>query len=41
MYGLRICNEYMKGLDAFIDFVKKICWTMLEESLLSLQTLQE
>jgi tryptophanase len=23
MYGPHICNEYIKGLDAFIDFVKK------------------
>jgi hypothetical protein len=23
MYGWRLCNEYIKGLDAFIDFVKK------------------
>jgi tryptophanase len=23
MYGWHICNEYIKGLDAFIDFVKK------------------
>jgi hypothetical protein len=23
MYGPRLCNEYMKGLDAFVDFVKK------------------
>jgi hypothetical protein len=23
MYGLRLCNEYIKGLDAFIDFMKK------------------
>jgi hypothetical protein len=23
MYGLRVCNEYIKGLDAFINFVKK------------------
>jgi hypothetical protein len=23
MYGPRICNEYIKGLDAFIDFMKK------------------
>jgi hypothetical protein len=23
MYGLHLCNEYMKGLDAFIDFMKK------------------
>jgi hypothetical protein len=23
MYGQHICNEYIKGLDAFIDFVKK------------------
>jgi hypothetical protein len=23
MYGSRLCNEYIKGVDAFIDFVKK------------------
>jgi hypothetical protein len=23
MYESRLCNEYIKGLDAFIDFVKK------------------
>jgi hypothetical protein len=23
MYGSRLCNEYIKGLDAFIDFTKK------------------
>jgi hypothetical protein len=23
MYGLHICNEYIKGLDAFMDFMKK------------------
>jgi hypothetical protein len=23
MYGLRLCNEYNKGVDAFIDFAKK------------------
>jgi hypothetical protein len=23
LYGTRLCNEYIKGLDAFIDFVKK------------------
>jgi hypothetical protein len=23
MYGPRLCNEFMKGLDAFIDFMKK------------------
>jgi hypothetical protein len=23
MYGPRLCNEYIKGVDAFIDFVKK------------------
>jgi hypothetical protein len=23
MYGSRLCNEYIKGLDAFIIFVKK------------------
>jgi hypothetical protein len=22
-YGLRLCNEYIKGVDAFIDFMKK------------------
>jgi hypothetical protein len=23
MYGPRLCNEYIKGVDAFIDFMKK------------------
>jgi hypothetical protein len=23
MYGSRLCNEYMKGLDAFVNFMKK------------------
>jgi hypothetical protein len=23
MYGSRLCNEYIKGVDAFIDFMKK------------------
>jgi hypothetical protein len=23
MYGSRLCNEYIKGIDAFIDFAKK------------------
>jgi hypothetical protein len=23
MYGSRLCNEYIKGVDAFIDFAKK------------------
>jgi hypothetical protein len=23
MYGSHLCNEYIKGLDAFINFVKK------------------
>jgi hypothetical protein len=23
MYGLRLCNEYIKGVDAFINFMKK------------------
>jgi hypothetical protein len=23
MYGPRLCNECMKGLDTFVDFVKK------------------
>jgi hypothetical protein len=32
MYAPRLCNEYIKELDAFIDFMKKICWTMLEET---------
>jgi hypothetical protein len=25
-----LCNEYIKGVDAFIDFAKKTCWTTLE-----------
>jgi hypothetical protein len=24
MYGSHICNEYIKGVDAFIDFTKKV-----------------
>jgi hypothetical protein len=23
MYGPHLCNEYMKGLDAFVNFMKK------------------
>jgi hypothetical protein len=23
MYGKHLCNEYIKGVDAFIDFMKK------------------
>jgi hypothetical protein len=23
MYGSHLCNEYMKGVDTFIDFTKK------------------
>jgi hypothetical protein len=23
MYGLHLCNKYIKGLDVFIDFAKK------------------
>jgi hypothetical protein len=23
MYGSHLCNEYIKGVDAFIDFMKK------------------
>jgi hypothetical protein len=23
MYGSHLCNEYIKGLDAFMDFTKK------------------
>jgi hypothetical protein len=23
MYGSHLCNDYIKGLDAFIDFMKK------------------
>jgi hypothetical protein len=39
MYGPHFCTEYIKGVDAFIDFVKK---DMLDrKSLLSLQTLQD
>jgi hypothetical protein len=29
MYGSCLCNEHVKGLGTFINFVKKICWTML------------
>jgi hypothetical protein len=31
MYGSHISNEYIKGVDAFIDFAKKTCWTAIEE----------
>jgi hypothetical protein len=30
MYGSCLCNEYIKGVDAFFDFTKKTCWTTLE-----------
>jgi hypothetical protein len=30
MYGPRLCNEYIKRVDAFTDFTKKIYWTTLE-----------
>jgi hypothetical protein len=39
LYGLHLCNEYIKGVDAFIDFVKidmldnnrgNLYWTTLE-----------
>jgi hypothetical protein len=39
MYGSRLCNEYIKGLDAFIDFVKKDMLDNVRESLLFLQIL--
>jgi hypothetical protein len=41
MYGSCLCNEYIKGLGAFIDFVKKDMLDNVRESLLSLQPLQE
>jgi hypothetical protein len=40
LYGPHLCNEYIKGVDAFIDFVKidmldnnrgNLYWTTLEE----------
>jgi hypothetical protein len=31
MYGPHLCNEYIKGVDAFIDFAKKTYWTTLDE----------
>jgi hypothetical protein len=33
MYGQRLCNEYIKGLDAFIDFAKKDMLDNVRESL--------
>jgi hypothetical protein len=39
MYGSCLCNEYIKGLDAFIDFVKKDMLDNVRESLLFLQIL--
>jgi hypothetical protein len=33
MYGPHICNEYIKGLDAFIDFAKKDMLDNIRENL--------
>jgi hypothetical protein len=33
MYGLHLCNEYIKGLDAFIDFMKKDMLDNIRENL--------
>jgi hypothetical protein len=33
MYGSRLCNEYIKGLDAFINFVKKDMLDNVRENL--------
>jgi hypothetical protein len=33
MYGPHLCNEYIKGLDAFIDFVKKDILDNIRENL--------
>jgi hypothetical protein len=33
MYGSRLCNEYIKGLDTFINFVKKDMLDNVRENL--------
>jgi hypothetical protein len=33
MYGPHLCNEYINGLDAFIDFVKKDMLDNVRENL--------
>jgi hypothetical protein len=33
MYGPRLCNEYMKGLDAFVNFMKKDMLDNIRENL--------
>jgi hypothetical protein len=33
MYGSHICNKYIKGLDIFIDFVKKDILDNVRENL--------
>jgi hypothetical protein len=33
MYGSRLCNEYTKGLDAFINFMKKDMLDNIRENL--------
>jgi hypothetical protein len=33
MYGLCICNEYIKGLDTFINFIKKDMLDNVKENL--------
>jgi hypothetical protein len=32
MYGPHLCNEYIKGLDTFIDFMKKYMLDNVRES---------
>jgi hypothetical protein len=33
MYGSHLCNKYIKGLDIFIDFVKKDTLDNVRENL--------
>jgi hypothetical protein len=33
MYGSLLCNEYIKGLDAFINFTKKDMWDNVKGNL--------
>jgi hypothetical protein len=33
MYGPCLCNEYIKGLDAFIDFAKKYMLDNVRENI--------
>jgi hypothetical protein len=39
MYGPRLSNKYINGLDAFNDFMKKIWWTTLEASFVVLASI--